>query len=103
MTTSGYPRVIRLWRRDTDLQQAPIFYEGQPSDVSVHAHRVHDRQGCIYDLRGRATSFWTSENFIRIVSGPGADDKFLRLELPNDAAASTFATEFVVQLRSPYT
>jgi len=69
----------------------------------VHAHRVHDRRGCIYDLRGHATSFYTSEEYIRIVTGPGASDTFTKLDLPADAAASTFATELVVQTRSKYT
>lgn len=102
MTASGYARTIRQWRRGTDLQKAPVFFEGSISDVSVHAHRVHDRQGCIYDMRGHATSFYTSENYIRIVTGPGASDAFSKLDLPTDAAASTFATQLVVQTRSVY-
>lgn len=102
MTSSGYPRVIRQWRRGTEIKQAPIFFEGQTSDVSVHAHRVHDRRGCIYDLRGHATSFYTSTNFLRIVAGPGASDQYSLLDLPHDAKASTFATELIVQTRSAY-
>lgn len=102
MTSSGYPRVIRQWRRGTDIKEATMFFEGRTSDVSVYAERVHDRRGCIYDLRGHATSFYTSENFLRIVAGPGASNSFVPLDLPHDAKASTFATELIVQTRSQY-
>jgi prolyl oligopeptidase len=102
MTDSGYPRAIREWQRGTKLQEATIFFDGQASDVSVFAHRVHDRRGCIYDMRGRATAFYSSQTYIRIVAGPGADSAFVHLDLPEDAAASTFATELLVQTRSLY-
>lgn len=102
MTNSGYPRVVRRWKRGTKLRDAPLFFEGEASDVSVHAYRVHDRRGCVYDLQGRATSFYTSKNFIRIVAGPGASDSFVHLDLPEDARGSTFATELMVQTRSDY-
>jgi prolyl oligopeptidase len=102
MTSSGYPRTIRQWKRGTDLKHAPVYFEGHASDVSVHAYRVHDRRDCIYDFRGYATSFWESENWIRVVAGPGASKGYTKLDLPADAAASTFATALIVQTRSAY-
>ncbi|MCW5954600.1 MAG: S9 family peptidase, partial [Propionibacteriaceae bacterium] len=35
MTTSGYPRTIRLWRRGTPLEEAGPVFEGEPADVLV--------------------------------------------------------------------
>lgn len=102
MTSSGYPRTVRKWDRGSDLKNAPVVFEGQNSDVSVDAHRVYDRRECIYDFRGRATSFWTRTNFLRIVAGPGASSTFSRLEIPDDAGASTFATELILSTRSAF-
>ncbi len=40
LTTSGYPRTVRQWRRGTPLAEAELVYEGKPDDVSVSA--FHD-------------------------------------------------------------
>jgi prolyl oligopeptidase len=39
LTNSGYPRVVKEWRRGTPLDQAAPVFEGQPEDVSVSATR----------------------------------------------------------------
>ena len=36
-TTSGYARTVRLWRRGTDVRQAPVLIETAPEHMSVHA------------------------------------------------------------------
>src|SRR5690606_23352744 len=35
LTTSGYPRIVRLWKRGTPLDSADLVYEAQPSDMGV--------------------------------------------------------------------
>ncbi|MFM2014235.1 MAG: Prolyl endopeptidase precursor, partial [Planctomycetota bacterium] len=40
MTDSGYPRIAKLWKRGTPLEQAKLIYEGKQDDMSVGA--VHD-------------------------------------------------------------
>ena len=35
MTDSGYPRTVREWKRGTPLDEAPLVFEGEASDVSV--------------------------------------------------------------------
>ena len=37
MTTSGYPRIVKEWRRGTPLSAATPVYEGQASDVGAGA------------------------------------------------------------------
>ena len=39
LTTSGYPRIIKEWKRGTPLSQARQVFEGKPEDVSVSAGR----------------------------------------------------------------
>ena len=35
MTTSGYPRIVKLWKRGEPLAQAKTLYEGKVEDVAV--------------------------------------------------------------------
>ncbi|MBS1149502.1 MAG: prolyl oligopeptidase, partial [Myxococcaceae bacterium] len=39
LTTSGYPRVVKEWKRGTALEKATFLSEGKESDVDVFAYR----------------------------------------------------------------
>ena len=39
MTSSGYPRVAKLWKRGTPLADAETAFEGEVDDVSVSVYR----------------------------------------------------------------
>ncbi len=41
MTTSGYPRIAKVWKRGTPLAAAETVYEGKAEDVAVGAFRDH--------------------------------------------------------------
>jgi hypothetical protein len=41
MTTSGYPRIAKEWKRGTSLSTARTVYECKPDDISVTAYRDH--------------------------------------------------------------
>jgi prolyl oligopeptidase len=45
MTTSGYPFVVKLWKRGEPLEQAKEVYRGADTDVEVDALSLHDGQG----------------------------------------------------------
>src|SRR5882672_3524551 len=40
LTSSGYPRIVKQWRRGTPLAEAAVVYEAKPDDVSAYAY--HD-------------------------------------------------------------
>ena len=42
MTTSGYPRQIRIWKRGTPLGSATVIFTGEPGDVSSSAYVLRD-------------------------------------------------------------
>ena len=44
LTDSGYPRVVRSWRRGTPLEEAVTVFEGEQSDVMANQYA---RAGCI--------------------------------------------------------
>ncbi len=43
MTTSGYPRIAKVWRRGTPLAEAETLYEGKVEDMAAFAFRDHTK------------------------------------------------------------
>ena len=43
MTSSGYPRIAKVWKRGTPLAAAETVYEGRAEDMSVAAFRDHTK------------------------------------------------------------
>jgi prolyl oligopeptidase len=96
MTTSGYPRVVKEWRRGTPLGEASLVYEGKPDDMLAAAHRELT-PGFERDVIERKPSFWTSEIFLR------RDGKLVKIDKPDDAIASFHRQWLLIQLRSDWT
>ncbi|SDC46549.1 prolyl oligopeptidase family serine peptidase [Actinokineospora iranica] len=97
LTTSGYPRVVKQWRRGTPLAEAEVVFEGKPDDVSVYAY--HDfTPGFERDFVGRFPDFFSSEKFLRTPSGD-----LVRVDVPDDATADIHREWLLVSLRSDWT
>jgi prolyl oligopeptidase len=96
LTDSGYPRIVKEWKRGIPLAQATVVFEGKPADVSVDAGVVHDH-GYTYEFIHRGVSFFTSEVFLR------RGDEWVKLDKPADATVSTFADQLLLRLRSDWT
>ena len=60
MTTSGYPRIVKLWKRGEPLAQARTLYEGSASDVATQAAVFHGPTGTVA-LIERGITFFTTE------------------------------------------
>ncbi len=61
MTASGYPYIVKLWKRGQPLDQATEVYRGAPSDVSTGAFALHDPQGHQAIFMRRGLNFFESE------------------------------------------
>jgi prolyl oligopeptidase len=97
MTTSGYPRIVREWRRGTPLAEAVTVYEGKPDDVSVHGY--HDStDGFERDIVSRSIDFWRSEKYLRT---PGGD--LARIEVPDDARIDVHREWLLVTTKTEWT
>ncbi len=97
MTDSGYPRIVKRWKRGTPLGQAVTVFEGQRTDVGASAWVDHDvRDGVTRITEGfrRAVAFYNSETFVVRDGTP------LRLAVPDDAAAQIIGPWLIVRLRS---
>ncbi|GLW91497.1 prolyl oligopeptidase family serine peptidase [Actinokineospora globicatena] len=97
LTTSGYPRIVKRWRRGTPLAEAETVFEGKPEDVSVYAFRDHT-PGFERDFVGRFPDFFTSEEFAVTPSGDLA-----RIEVPLDANVDVHRDWLLITLRSDWT
>ena len=62
MTTSGYPRLVKLWKRGTPMAEARTVYEGQDSDVASAGVVFRNPAGTLA-LVQRAVSFFTTEYY----------------------------------------
>jgi prolyl oligopeptidase len=96
LTASGYPRLVKEWKRGTSLADATLIFEGKTTDVSVDAEVVHDH-GYTYEFVRRGVTFFTSEEYFRQA------DKWVKIQKPADAIVSTFTDQLLLRLRSDWT
>jgi prolyl oligopeptidase len=95
MTDSGYPRLIKLWKRGTPLDKAELVYEGQKADVETQAF-VTDEVGFHREFVHRGITTFTSETFL-VDHG-----KLVRIDVPADAEVNTFRDQLTVKLRTDW-
>ncbi len=62
MTSSGYPRIVKIWKRGEPLSRAPTVYEGRESDVAAQGVVFHDPAATLA-LVQRDVSFFTAEYY----------------------------------------
>lgn len=95
LTESGYPRVVKRWRRGTPLTEAETVFEGSRSDVRVSAS-VDRTPGFERTLLARAIDFWNEELYE--LRGP----ELIRIDTPTDASVSIHRDWLLVELRSDW-
>ncbi|HEU0298872.1 MAG TPA: prolyl oligopeptidase family serine peptidase, partial [Longimicrobium sp.] len=95
MTTSGYARTVRLWRRGAAPALAPILIEIPATDMGVWtwSQRTADRT---YHLVSHRPSFF--ESTIHLLQG----DSLVKLDLPLDSDQYLVRDQLAVYLRSPW-
>lgn len=93
LTASGYPRVVREWRRGADPKTAPVLFEGKKEDVAARGWCSHRLEGN-YCFITRAISLYESENYLL------AGKELKKLPVPRDAAVSgVFFHKAILTLR----
>ncbi|GIE84622.1 prolyl oligopeptidase family serine peptidase [Actinoplanes regularis] len=96
MTSSGYPRIVKRWRRGTPLAAAELVFEGHADDVTLGAH--HDpTPGYERDFVTRHLDFYRSEQYLRQATG-----RLVRIEVPADADCDVHRDWLLIRLRSEW-
>jgi prolyl oligopeptidase len=96
LTTSGYPRVVKEWKRGTPLAEAKTIFEGDVNDVAAFVVREWDH-GKPRDLAYRATSFYTNETSVV------GDSGVTKLDKPDDAEIWFWDDQVLIRLRDAWT
>jgi prolyl oligopeptidase len=95
-TESGYPRVVKEWRRGTPMSDAVTVYEGRTEDMSVRAY--HDQTpGYPRDFVVRSIAFYSRELFLR------DGEALVKIDVPDSAEKGVHRDWLNVLLRDPWT
>lgn len=96
LTTSGYPRVVKVWRRGTPLAEARTVFEGLPTDVSVGAMSLHTPEGR-FDVVYRTPVFYRQETLLML------GERLVKVAVPMDAEfRGIFKDHLLISLRSDW-
>jgi prolyl oligopeptidase len=95
LTTSGYPRQLKAWKRGTPLTEAPLLLEGGADEVGLWAwgESLGGRQQFVLERR---TSFFAGKQYL------WRDGRLVELPKPDDAQASLFGQQALIELRSDW-
>jgi prolyl oligopeptidase len=97
LTSSGYPRIVKRWRRGTALAEADLVYEVDVDDVGVGAG--HDpTPGYERDFVSRIIDFYRSEQYLLTRGGD-----LVRIDVPEDSTVDVHRDWLLVCPRSAWT
>ncbi len=95
LTDSGYPRVLKRWKRGTPIAAAETIYAGQKTDVSV-AGWSDQTPGFERQFVERSPGFFTNEVFeIR-------PDRLIKLDKPDSAELRVWREHVLISLRDDW-
>jgi prolyl oligopeptidase len=83
LTSSGYPRIVKLWKRGTPLSAAKTVFEGKTEDVASAGQSEILTDGR-YDLVTRVPAFFKQVTFLYL------GDRLVKLDIPEDADIREF-------------
>lgn len=79
MTSSGYPRILKLWTRGKDLSSASTVFEGAESDVQVYPVSYFQDGKNLVQI-SRYITYYNSEKYFLT-----ENLKLVQVPIPNDA------------------
>lgn len=95
LTESGYPRILKRWRRGQPLSEATTLFTGTPTDVLVSAG-VDRTPGYERTLVYRAIDFYNDQVY-QLRSG-----ELVRIDAPTDASLSVHRDWLLIELRTDW-
>ena len=96
LTTSGYGRILKLWKRGTPLASARTVFEGETSDVATNPRAIQSSAGrWVFVDRGK--TFWTNERHLLTPEGG-----LVPVPMPADAELQdVIGDQLIAKLQSP--
>ncbi len=96
LTTSGYPKDVKIWKRGIDLKDAKFIYEGKEDDMYNGGSCMHTKERN-YQLISNRTTFYTGVYYF-VENG-----ELIKPELPEDIILNTiFKNQAIFDLKSDW-
>jgi prolyl oligopeptidase len=95
LTESGYPRLVKRWRRGQPLEGAETVFSAASTDVVVAAS-VDRTPGFVRTVLGRAIDFFNDEVY-ELRAG-----ELIRIDTPTDATISMHRDWLLIELRTDW-
>jgi prolyl oligopeptidase len=96
LTDSGYPRLVKLWKRGTPLSEASTVFAGETGDVTSAGQTLFTPEGR-YDVVLRVPAFFRSEKYLML------GGRLVKLDIPEDAdLEEIFKDHMLISLRSDW-
>lgn len=100
-TESGYPRVVKTWKRGTNFAEAETVFEGEIEDVSV-GPAVYRRGDEVYAVVVRGVTFYERE-YYQLKPGGDSGSELARLPLPGRVRViGAFEGRLIITLREAW-
>ncbi len=96
-TASGYPRIVKEWKRGTAIEAAKTVYEGKEADISISGHVSKQRGYPTRQFVERAVTFFTAELYLR------EGGKLILMDVPADSKVKYGWDMLWVRLKSAWT
>ncbi len=96
MTESGYPRIVKEWKRGTPLSDASIVYEGTAQDMYIAGYRDLT-PGFERDFVSRTIAFYNNELYLR-----GDNGKLIKIDAPNSTNKTVYRQWLILEPREDY-
>ncbi len=96
LTTSGYPRIAKQWKRGTPLDEAVTVYKGSVDDVASGIYSDHTADGR-YDIVSVTPEYYRGTSYLRL------DGRLVKLDFPEDAKLyGFFKDHMLLNLRTDW-
>ena len=96
LTTSGYPRQVKIWERGTDISEAKTIFEGDSTDVGIWGMTINKADNT-YTLIHQGMTFFTSSTYIF------EDNEIIKLDIPEDADINDILNrQVIIHLKSEW-
>ncbi|WP_137224965.1 prolyl oligopeptidase family protein [Shewanella sp. MEBiC00475] len=94
MTDSGYPSVVKLWKRGTPLSAAKLVFRGDKASVAVSGYVMFDDKTPL-NIVTESLTFYTAKHYVY------QDSKLVLLPIPKDAELKGyFKGQLYIELKS---
>jgi prolyl oligopeptidase len=98
MTQSGYPFIVKEWKRGTSIASAKEVFRGEPTDIFARAYVLQDAQGDHLTVFNRNVSFFESRRWIQTPDG------LRQLAIPlKSEPAGLLAGRLLIQIHEDWT